>query len=304
MYRKIEWPDGHDFAFTVIDDTDCATVKNVKPVYDYLYEHKIITTKTCWVYPPKNTVYTGQSLQDKEYLDFLTDIKGKGFEIAFHNAGSGGFNREETLSALSEYKEKLGEYPKLHINHSNNIENMYWGTARFHAPVSWIYRLTGKRAEYFGHNPKSEYFWGDFFKENIKFVRNRTFLETNTLKADPRLVYRETGKERYSNYWFSSSDGMRLNAFLKLLTKEKVDRLINEKGCCIAYTHFAYEFVDENGNLSEDFKRVIDYISSKNGWFVPATQLLEYVLKDNDYPPSKLYEAKMDIKWLMQRAVK
>ncbi|MBR4173195.1 MAG: hypothetical protein IKR46_02360, partial [Clostridia bacterium] len=144
---------------------------------------------------------------------------------------------------------------------------------------------------------------GDFFKEHIKFVRNRTFLETDTLKADKRLVYRETGKE-YSNYWFSSSDGMRLKSFLKLLTKEKVDRLIENGGCAIVYTHFAYDFVGEDGQLNKEFEKTIDYISSKNGWFVPASELLEYVLKDNDFEPSKCYERKMDMKWLLQRILK
>ena len=32
MNKKIQWPDGKDFAFTVFDDTDFATLKNVKKV--------------------------------------------------------------------------------------------------------------------------------------------------------------------------------------------------------------------------------------------------------------------------------
>ena len=265
--RRIVWPDGRDFAFTVVDDTDGATVENVKPVYDYLISHGIITTKTCWVYPSRDDVYTGQCLQDRDYLDFLLDLKRHGVELGFHNAGSGGFKRHETLKALEEYKELLGSYPTLHINHSNNIENLYWGAERFTPLVKFIYNLRRSEVKSLGTDPESEYFWGDFSKEHFRFIRNRTFIETNTLKADPRLVYRETGKQKYSNYWFSSSDGMRLNSFLKLLTKDRIDRLIEEHGCCIVYTHFAYDFVDGDGNLNQDFKNTIDYISSKNGLF-------------------------------------
>ena len=304
MKREIKWPDGHDFAFTVVDDTDGATVGNTKPVYDYLIAHGILTTKTCWVYPPRDKIYTGQSLQDKDYLDFLLYLKENGVELGFHNAGSGGFLREETLQALEEYKEKLGDYPTLHINHSNNVENLYWGAERFSPLVRAIYKLRKSGVKSLGTDPKSPYFWGDFAKAHFRFIRNRTFNEINTLKADPHLVYRETGKESYSNYWFSSSDGMRLSAFLKLLTKDKIDRLIREHGCCIVYTHFAYDFVDDAGNLNPAFKEIIDYVSSKNGWFVPASTLLNYVLADREYKPSKAYEAAEDIKWLLQRATK
>ena len=299
--RKITWPDGHDFAFTVVDDTDGATVENVKPVYDYLISHGVLTTKTCWVYPSRDNVYTGQCLQDPEYLEFLLDLKKKGVELGFHNAGSGGYTRQETLRALEEYKDLLGDYPTLHINHSNNIENLYWGAERFTPLVKFIYNLRRSVIKSLGTDPQSEYFWGDFAKEHFRFIRNRTFNETNTLKADPRLVYRETGKQQYSNYWFSSSDGMRLSPFLELLTKEKIDRLIDDHGCCIVYTHFAYDFVDDNGNLNQDFKDTIDYLSSKNGWFVPVSTILNYVLKDEEYIPSRSYEAKMDLKWLFER---
>lgn len=304
MKRNIVWPGGHDFAFTIVDDTDGATVKNTKPVYDYLISHGLLTTKTCWVYPSRDEVYTGQCLQDSDYLSFLLYLRDSGVELAFHNAGSGGFKRAETLRALEEYKEKLGAYPKLHINHSNNTENVYWGANRFSPAVKAIYTLGRSGIRSLGSDSGSEYFWGDFVKEHIKYIRNRTFNETNTLKVDPRLVYRETGKDEYSNYWFSSSDGMRLSAFLKLLSREKVDRMIAEHGCCIVYSHLAYDFVGENGSLNEDFKRTIDYISSKNGWFVPASDILDYVLADREYPPSKTYETKMDFKWLLQRMAK
>jgi len=302
--RKIKWPNGCDFAFTIVDDTDGATVSNVKPVYDYLYEKGIITTKTCWVYPVRDKIYKGECIEDESYKAFLLDLKEKGFEIGFHNAGSGGFKREETISGFEKFKDVFGDYPTLHINHSNNIENIYWGSNRFSGIIKLIYKLKRNSILSLGHDENSEYFWGDLCKKHIKYVRNRTFNGINTLKEDKRLVYREKGKEEFSNYWFSSSDGMRLKPFLELLTKENIDKLEKEKGLCIVYTHFAYDFVDENGNLNEEFKKAIDYIASKNGWFVPAGEILDYVLADKEYKPSKLYEMIMDIKWFIERVVK
>lgn len=302
--RKIKWPNNCDFAFTVVDDTDGATVANIKPVYDYLYEKGIITTKTCWAYPSRDDIYTGECLEDENYKDFLIDLKEKGFEIGFHNAGSGQFKREETLNALEKFKDVFKTYPNMHINHSNNIENIYWGSNRFSGLIKWLYKIKRSSVRSLGHDENSEYFWGDICKKHIKYIRNRTFNDINTLKEDKRLVYREAGKEKFSNYWFSSSDGMRLKPFLELLSKENVDKLQMEKGLCIVYTHFAYDFVDENGNLNEEFKKTIDYIASKNGWFVPAGQILDHILSDKEYKPSKIYEMIMDIKWFVERIKK
>lgn len=304
MKRKIEWPNGCDFAFTIVDDTDGATVENVKPVYDYLYEKKILTTKTCWAYPPKDTVFKGQCLEDEAYRSFVQNLKAKGFEIGFHNAASGGCKREETLAAFEDFHDAFGEYPSLHINHGSNIENIYWGSKRFCGLVRSIYSLLRGKVQSLGDVKDSPYFWGDVCKERIRYIRNRTFNGINTLKSDSRLVYRETGKEAYSNYWFSSSDGMRLAPFVKILSKKNIDKLVKEKGCCILYTHFAYDFVDEQGNLDEDFKATIDYLARQNGWFVPAGTLLDYMLQDKEYRPSHLYELWMDVKWLIERVTK
>ena len=238
MDRVIEWPDGYDFAFTVVDDTDGATLENIRPVYDYLYEKGILTTKTCWAYPPRDAVYQGQSLQDPEYREYLQLLQTRGFEMAFHNAGSGGFKREETLAGLELFRSAFGVYPRMHINHSNNRENVYWGAERFSPMVRRLYSLRKKAVPSEGTHKESEYFWGDFCKEHIKYIRNRTFNGINTLKEDPRLVYKETGKDDCSNYWFSSSEGMRLESFVKLLTKENIDLLVSQKGCCIVYSPY------------------------------------------------------------------
>ena len=190
------------------------------------------------------------------------------------------------------------------INHSNNTENIYWGYERFSGLIRFIYKNLKGRIASEGTNPGSDYFWGDVCKEKFRYIRNRTFNGINTLKEDKRLVYRESRKNKYSNYWFSSSDAMRIEQFLKLLTKENIDKLQNENGCCILYTHFAYGFVDEDGNLNEDFKSAIDYLASKNAWFAPASEILDYIVADKDYKPSKFYEFFMDIKWFFERLKK
>ena len=106
---NIKWPDNKKFAFTIVDDTDNSTVDNIKQVYDYLYECDLKTTKTVWVYPSRNH-FTGDSLQDEDYLKFVKELINNGFEIGLHNVGSGKFNREEIIEGLEIFNNELGFY--------------------------------------------------------------------------------------------------------------------------------------------------------------------------------------------------
>ena len=49
--ESVAWPDGKLFAFSIIDDTDLSTLENVRPVYDYISELGLRTTKTVWMLP-------------------------------------------------------------------------------------------------------------------------------------------------------------------------------------------------------------------------------------------------------------
>ena len=97
--------------FTIIDDTDDATLENVKPIYDFLYGKRIFITKTVWVYPPRDKHSKGDSLQKPEYLEFIKDLNRKGYEIGLHNAGSGDYKRKEILEVISNSLPKI--FPRI-----------------------------------------------------------------------------------------------------------------------------------------------------------------------------------------------
>lgn len=96
-----------------------------------------------------------------------------------------------------------------------------------------------------------------------------------------------------------------MKEFNALLKKENVNRLEYEGGAYIVYTHFAYNFVDSEGRINEDFIEKIKYISSKAGWFVPAGVFLDYLLsyRENHYA-SKAYLTALDLKWVLDRVIK
>ncbi|MEI8012876.1 MAG: hypothetical protein WCI27_10450 [Candidatus Omnitrophota bacterium] len=128
----------------------------------------------------------------------------------------------------------------------------------------------------------------------------------DTLAYDPFMPYKEKSKDAFSNYWFSSSDGHTVEEFNQLLDCKNVDRLVKNSSMCIAYTHFANGFVDQSGKVDKLFKERLQYLAAQDGWFVPATQLLDYLNKQrnsNEYV-SQMYLLKMDFQWLLERVYK
>jgi hypothetical protein len=285
------------FTFTIIDDTDDSTLENTKPIYDFLYEKGILITKTVWVYPPRDAHSFGDSLQRKEYLEFIKDIKAKGFEIALHNVGSGAYNREEILKGLEEYKSLLGNYPNIHINHSYNPDSIYGGSKRFNWPFNKIVnKLYPQYAGVFeGEIEGSEYFWGDKHKKIIQFSRNHEIGMLNTTKFDNLMPYVDPKRNKYSNFWFSATFAPNQMVFNHLVNEKSILKLEKEEGTCLLYTHLGYFMKD--GKIDEGFKQRIEMLSKKtNGNYVPVSKVLTEIkdkrIKENKtpYPKISLYK--------------
>jgi hypothetical protein len=307
MTKRHAFPNGAKFAFTIFDDTDNATIENIKPVYDLLINCNIKITKSIWVYPPRGN-FKGDCLLDHDYREFIEQLLNKGFEIGSHNVGDGVFYRDEILNGYTIFKNTTGYFPSIHTNHVSNPDNLYWWDKRFEWPVSFIYRLIAKNGnkKNAGESINSQHFWGDFSKKHIKYIRNLTFNGVNTLSSDPRMPYQIERNSKFSNFWFSSSDGHSLEEFNHLTRPENIDKLESENGVCIIYTHLASNFVDAHGNVDPTFKKNIEYISKKNGWFVPVSQILDHLALVNSttQDPGYLYKLKINIRWLIDRCIK
>lgn len=304
----MEWPGGKKFAFTVVDDTDNATVENTKPVYDYLLGRGIQTTKTVWPFPPRGN-YGGSSLCDLAYLNWILDLKGAGVELALHNVGDGYFAREEIREGLELFKEVLGDPPKIHCNHVSNPDNLYWWSKRFEWPFSFFYELAyrlkrGTPPPEGGDAIDASCFWGDYASRDVTYVRNLTFASVDTLSRDPKMPYHDA-KKPYVNYWFSSSDGHNVNLFNDLLSPMNLNKLERNGGGCIVYTHFASGFVESDGSLNSDFRKRVDDLAARDGWFVPCSELLDYLRAGgNCRAASAPYKMTLNVKWGLDRLKK
>ncbi len=278
--QAARFPGGKRFAVAICDDTDCATLANVLPVYRLLIDLGIRSTKTVWALPSvPGARFTGATLEDIPYLAFVRSLATAGFEIALHNVRNHDAPRETVQLGLERFREHLGEHPRTHCNHSMNRENIYWGTDRISRGVrAGFYDVATRfrRRHYFqGHVEQSPYFWGDLCKEHIRYVRNLVFDEINVEKLNPTLPYHDPAKP-WVNLWFSAGDGGDPERFCRLISEENQDRLEREQGVCIAYTHFGAGFC-VNGEIHHRFEQLLRRFVAKGGWFVPVCELLDHL---------------------------
>jgi hypothetical protein len=279
---RIAWPEGKAFAFTAFDDTDEATVANVGPVYDFLADLGFRTTKSVWpLRAPEAPASEGQTCEDPDYLDWALKLQARGFEIGLHCVASRTSDRERTLRGLRAFREAFGPEPITYSNHLVNEEGIYYGPYRLSGLRRAAYRLFALRnhggARFRGHVEGDPLFWGDACQEYVKYVRNFSFADINTLKECPYMPYHDPGKP-YVDYWFASSEGGDLPDFCRTIAEDAQDRLEAEGGACIMYTHFVAGFHDGK-RIDPRFEALMRRLAGKNGWFVPVRTLLDYLIE-------------------------
>ena len=279
MTSEIEWPDGKDFAFTVFDDTDNATRENVAPVYELLGELGLRTTKSVWAISGSATARIGgATCAEPDYRAWTLGLQASGFEIGSHGATNVTSNRDDIIRALDTFRDLYGHDPHSLANHADCGEAIYWGPHRVSGAARIAYDvMTGfrRRGVFRGHLKGDPLFWGDVCRDRVRYVRNFTYRDINTLAMCPVMPYHDPDRP-YVNRWFAASEGPNLDLFNRCLAEENQDRLEAEGGACIIYTHFASGFRNSNG-VDRRFKELMKRLASKNGWFVPVATLLDYL---------------------------
>jgi len=277
----MDFPDSKRFAFTILDDTDDSTLENVKPVYDRLRELGFRTTKTVWPMDcPEGSqdYFAADTLQRADYLSYVKHLLDAGFELASHGATMESSRRERTIRGLEFLEREFGFVPRLHANHGENRENLYWGAERFQSP--WVRPIVGSlgrhpAGRFVGERPESPYYWGDLFGRHFEYLRNFTIDSLDVLPFNPEMPYRLASAPCVRG-WFSTSDAPDAQAFKRLVTVDAVDRLERCRGVCIVSTHLGKGFTRE-GKLDPQVDAVLSHIASKPGWFVPVSTLLDYL---------------------------
>ncbi len=303
---RIVWPDAKDFAFTVFDDTDGATIANVRPIYDFLAEQGVRTTKSVW---PLRDAHddrrsAGMDCEDPDYLEWVLGLKASGFEVGLHTVASGGSRRDRTIEGIERFRSLFGTEPITYSTHLSNPEGIYFGPSRLSGPRRALYELYARkrhRMRFRGHIEGDEFFWGDICRLYVKYVRNFVFADVNTLAQCPEMPYHDPCKP-YVNYWYASSEGQTVDSFVSTISEANQDRLAEAGGACIMYTHFAVGFHRKN-NLDRRFEQLIRRLARMNGWFVPVRTLLDFLLETKGphelSPPER---GRLEWRWLLHKA--
>lgn len=295
-------PGNKDFVFTIFDDTDVSTLGNIKPVYDYLSELGILTTKSVW--PLRSEVmesdFAGsQTLEDEEYADYIKELSGRGFEIAFHGASMESSPRERTLEALDYFHKRLDFYPRSYACHAGNRENMYWGEERFCFGIfRQLYRILNNKGKnyYCGDKVGSAFYWADICYKHIDYVRTFTYSDINLFNVGRKLPY-STKLRPFLKSCFFTCETNNVEEFNELLCIKNQEKLEREGGVCIVTTHFGKGFV-KNDSLHPVTKELLLGLSKRNGQFAPVCVVLDLLRSERGDDVINNFDLfKLELKW-------
>ena len=86
----------------------------------------------------------------------------------------------------------------------------------------------------------------------------------------------ETQPNRSVPLFFNTTDASDVSVFNKFVNIDSIDKLRKQKGWAIISTHLGKGFYRGN-RLDPEFKRSMEYLASLPGWFVPVSQLLDFI---------------------------
>ncbi|MDQ2944803.1 MAG: hypothetical protein M3Y27_02470 [Acidobacteriota bacterium] len=299
----LAWPAGKRFGFTIFDDPDSQTWEAGREVYALLRDLGFRTTKGLWPMGPIRTPSDhGLTCAHPGYSAWIRSLVQSGFEAGYHNATSHTCTREETARGLDLFRSQFGAYPRTMAQHYNCDENLYWGEGRLSGWRRTAYNLFTRyrnHDKFFGHVEGHPYYWGDLCRDRIEYCRSFTFKEINTRKAWPLFPYHDPVRPLV-RLWFPSSEGSNKNRFCSTLSEANQERLEEEEGLCILYTHFGHGYYD--GALDKRFISLMERLAKRPGWFVPVGPVLDF-MRSQEAPVilNDGLRAKLERRWLWHK---
>jgi hypothetical protein len=86
------------------------------------------------------------------------------------------------------------------------------------------------------------------------------------------------------------------------IAEAEQERLEQEGGACIMYTHFGHGYWDGR-SLNERFRELMTRLSRRNGWFVPVSTLLDFLLeRKSDAAITPANRSRLERRWLTHKA--
>jgi hypothetical protein len=103
------------------------------------------------------------------------------------------------------------------------------------------------------------------------------------------------------NAWFASTEGPTAPSFIASLSDARQEQLEEEGGACIMYTHFACGF-QEDGALNPEFRKRMERLAARGGWFVPVSMLLDHLATERGvHRITPAERGKLERQWLWHK---
>lgn len=282
------YPNGRNFAFTILHDADSAYSRRLAPlfqVFDALEMKITATVFALWaewaddgrIWSEWNKSNDADSilfipvsvpLEDEDEKDFYRQLDANGHEIALHSPSEISDTRDDFICAYELYRSIFGEYPQTYVEHSrkNNKEaqanegadpeSPYYCTDLLNSYRSWVW-VDGPGA--IPPNTALKYY-------DILASYNSPFNDYALKRYGILRGFRRTGRWRNSN-----GDG-----FLEWYSEANIDSLESNRGTALVFTHLNYKWLDPTTQrMRNEIHSRLEYLVSKDGWFVPACEILD-----------------------------
>ena len=282
------YPNGYDFAFTIVHDADSAYSRRLAPLFETFdkFGFKISATVfpfwadwarngeiwSEWKKPNgrDNDFFAPKAvpLTDTNEREFYKLLAGRGHEIGMHSPSDTSDTRKELARAFEYFKQVFGNYPKVYVEHSagSNKEaqsnegskptSSYYNTDLLNRYGSWVW-VDGEGALTNQANPE---FYDVMAANGSPF--NKFALDRYGIKKG----FVRTGKWKESNG----------NGFLQWYSETNIDSLKKNRGTALVYTHLNEKWLDpETRMMRPEIQNRLNYLASQRGWFVPAGAILD-----------------------------
>jgi hypothetical protein len=137
-WRISPYPDGFDWAFTIVHDADDAYSARLAPILDSFDSYGVKATLTAfsfWDTKKKQStleeISRGSLFEPKcvplEYApecEFYRTLIERGHEVGMHTASDGHDTRKTVVRAFEFYKKVFGFFPAIYVEHRDNHQNM------------------------------------------------------------------------------------------------------------------------------------------------------------------------------------